>query len=112
MNDKWKPVEPWIRRVLARHGWTPTDWCKLAGISPSTLLRPLNNPHYAQAPSLATLQALAAVTPEPLAHALLAGPPPRTSVRARRPVPPVPPTLRAHETGDAHVFTFEIRIPK
>lgn len=100
MNSKWKPVEPWIKRVLAKKGWTPTEWCELAGLTPSTLTRPMNDPRYKMGPSILTLQALASVVDDdPLPVKALMQPSPR-------------PTVRARQTKYAHVFTFEIHIPK
>lgn len=36
----------WIQHILDRKDWTPTDLARNAGLSPSTILRPLNKPEW------------------------------------------------------------------
>jgi transcriptional regulator with XRE-family HTH domain len=59
-------VIAWIRSILVRKGWTGTDLAREAGLAPSTLLRPLNNPSYRFTPTERTLSKLARASGIPM----------------------------------------------
>lgn len=48
-----------IRRALAATGWTPYRLAKAAGIAPSTITRPLNDPNFKFIPKQGTLNKIA-----------------------------------------------------
>lgn len=52
-------VIEWIESLMRKHDWSATDLARNAGISPSTILRALNQPDYPYVFSLKTLQKIA-----------------------------------------------------
>lgn len=52
-------VIEWIRLLMRKRDWTATDLARNAGISPSTILRALNQPDYPFVFSLRTLEKIA-----------------------------------------------------
>lgn len=55
MNVKNAVIE-WIEHILDRKNWSGTDLARRAEVSPSTILRILNNPDHKFVPTLRTMQ--------------------------------------------------------
>ncbi|MEY9594788.1 transcriptional regulator with XRE-family HTH domain [Bradyrhizobium yuanmingense] len=59
-------VIAWIRLLMRKKDWSGTDLARNAGISPSTILRALNQPNYEYVFSQRTLEKIARGAGEPL----------------------------------------------
>lgn len=108
MNSQWMPYKAWIVGVLDSKGWSPTEWCTRAGLSPSTLLRPLNNTKHMMGPSLTTLRALAQAADVPLPYVEVERDR-MTKASGRRGHRQ---SVTQREEEREHVITIEVRIPK
>ena len=67
------PLGTWISEIHRNTGWNPTTLARHAGVSPSTILRPLNNPKHKFKLSLKTLQKVASVSNTDIPRELLTG---------------------------------------
>lgn len=59
MADLRDAAREFLRAGLAKTGWKPYRWAREAGVSPTTITRPLNDPDWKPVPKLDTLAKLA-----------------------------------------------------
>jgi transcriptional regulator with XRE-family HTH domain len=67
MRSEQRIIADWMRRVLARKGWTAKQWAEKAGVNPTTVSRAMAD-DYTSVTSIPTLDALSRVAggPSPL----------------------------------------------
>lgn len=61
MEELRESILDFLQRGLQKTGWKPYRWAREAGVSPTTITRPLNDPNWKYLPKLDTLAKLAAV---------------------------------------------------
>lgn len=59
MDELVEAARDFLRRGLAKTGWSAYRWAKEAGVSPTTITRPLNKPDWKFVPRIATFAKLA-----------------------------------------------------
>lgn len=60
MDELREAAREFFRAGMKKTGWKPYRWAKEAGVSPTTITRPLNDPDWKPVPKLDTLAKLAA----------------------------------------------------
>lgn len=67
VRNEQRIIADWMRRILARKGWTGKEWAERAGVNPSTVTRAMAD-EYESVTSIPTIDALArtAGVPSPL----------------------------------------------
>lgn len=114
MNYNWKIIFEDLEPFMADRGMSPTDFAREIDMSPSTLLRPLNDPEFEGGPTLRTVQAIYAYMRKPIPEAIFRVLRPGRDVAKPRPPasPARGPKVRRRDDGLHHVITIEIRVPK
>jgi transcriptional regulator with XRE-family HTH domain len=108
-------VIEWIREILGRRNWTGTDLAKKAEMSPSTILRLMNDMKHDFTPSIRTLTKISQASGSPIPRRILdamgvydsvdqGGSSGNTATAVRR-LTALPAKLRDHPTTTSHTST-------